>query len=230
MTRTELINMLIKMHGFTSYLEIGCQHNVNFDKINAKYKVSVDPDPKAEAMHQCTSDEFFELFFKPQPPLVVAGDISNEEKEAIAKKILEAYTGRKHAALPKQVTLETFDFNPKFDIIFIDGLHHADQVERDIINSMAALNEWGMIVLHDGYPKEEWQQLVPRMHKVWYGDVWRAFVGFRLKYPDVNSFCLDYDCGLCVIKYTDKKIEPGFVTDMPWEEFNKNSKQLLGVI
>ena len=92
------------------------------------------------------------------------------------------------------------------------------------------MNPGGFIVLHDCNPKEEWQQLVPRQHKVWYGDVWRAFVGFRLKYPDVISFCLDHDCGLGVIKYTDKKIEPGFITDISWQEFDKNRKQLLGII
>jgi len=40
----------------------------------------------------------------------------------------------------------------KFDLIFIDGLHHADQVERDIINSLAVLNEGGTIVCHDMNP------------------------------------------------------------------------------
>jgi len=183
MTRTELINMLIKMHGFTSYLEIGMQKaENNFNKIIADVKVSVDPDPKAEATHQCTSDVFFD-----------------------------------------------WD-NRKFDVIFIDGLHEAPQVERDTINAMRIMNPGGFIVLHDCNPKEEWQQLVPRQHKVWYGDVWRAFVGFRLKYPDVISFCLDHDCGLGVIKYTDKKIEPGFIADISWQEFDKNRKQLLGII
>ena len=37
----------------------------------------------------------------------------------------------------------------KFDIIFIDGLHHADQVEKDIDNSLKYLNEGGIIVMHD---------------------------------------------------------------------------------
>lgn len=186
MTRTELINILMVSNNFKSYLEIGMQNAANnFDKIIAAVKVSVDPDPKAGATCQCTSDEFFE-------PRI------NDAKG--------------------------------FDLIFIDGLHHANQVEKDIIYSLQCLNIGGFIVLHDCNPKEEWQQLVPRQHKVWYGEVWRAFVGFRFWNPAVVSFCLDHDCGLGVIKYTDQKIEPGFVTDMSWEEFDKNRKQLLGLI
>lgn len=183
MTRTDLINLLMVSNEKKDYLEIGVQKpDNNFNKILAETKVSVDPDPKAEAKHICTSDHFFNWDAR------------------------------------------------KFDVIFIDGLHEAPQVEKDIINSMSALNKGGFIVLHDCNPPTEKDQLVPRQHKIWYGDVWRAFVGFRLKYPDVISFCLDHDCGLGVIKQTDQKIEPGFISDMPWQEFDKNRKQLLGII
>jgi hypothetical protein len=170
--------------GGIGYLEIGSQNSDNnFNKITAPVKISVDPDPKAKAMHEGTSDDFFHF-----------------------------YDG------------------PKFDVIFIDGLHHSYQVEKDVINAMGNLHPAGFIVLHDCNPIEEWQQLVPRQHKEWYGDVWRTFVGFRLKYPDVTSFCMDFDCGCGVIKYTDQKIEPGFITDMPWAEFDKNRNALLGMI
>lgn len=182
MTRTDLINVLIASHGFTSYLEIGCQNNVNFQMIKTTAKVSIDPDPKANPTFEMSSDQFFE-------------------------KNRGAY-----------------------DIIFIDGLHHADQVENDIINSMACLNPGGIIVLHDCNPPTEKDQLVPRRHKVWYGNVWRAFVGFRQKYQKVKSYCIDHDCGCGVIHYTDKKIEPGFITEMPWQEFDINRKLLLGIL
>lgn len=112
-----------------------------------------------------------------------------------------------------------------FDIVFIDGLHHADQVERDIINS------WGakVIVLHDCNPPTEDVQEVPRATRAWWGDVWRAFVGFRMKYPQVESYCYDFDCGVGVI-IPSGKIERGFVTDMDWRDFDKNRKELLNLI
>ena len=37
----------------------------------------------------------------------------------------------------------------KFDLIFIDGLHHYKQVKKDIVNSLNALNDKGIILMHD---------------------------------------------------------------------------------
>ena len=58
-TRTDLINFLIKKYNLKSFLEIGCQKNVNFNAIECKKKVSVDPDPAANATFCMTSDEYF---------------------------------------------------------------------------------------------------------------------------------------------------------------------------
>ena len=35
----------------------------------------------------------------------------------------------------------------KFDVIFIDGLHHYDQCQKDTINALKKLNESGIILL-----------------------------------------------------------------------------------
>ena len=40
-------------------------------------------------------------------------------------------------------------FKDKFDIIFIDGLHHYEQVKKDIFNSLEILNSNGIILMHD---------------------------------------------------------------------------------
>jgi hypothetical protein len=61
-THTELIQALINKYNLESYCEIGLQNaNNNFNKINCKIKCSVDPDPKAKAIFDCTSDEFFKV-------------------------------------------------------------------------------------------------------------------------------------------------------------------------
>ena len=39
-----------------------------------------------------------------------------------------------------------------FDVIFIDGLHHADQVYKDLVNAAKCLNPNGYIVCHDMNP------------------------------------------------------------------------------
>lgn len=117
--------------------------------------------------------------------------------------------------------------NYGYDIVFIDGLHESDQVERDIVNAWKQGAK--VIVLHDCNPESEITQQVPRITRVWYGDVWRAFVGFRLKYPQVKSYCHKFDCGVGVI-ICSGDIEPGFTTDMPYKEFDKNREQLLNLI
>ena len=55
--RYELINKIISKKNYKSYLEIGCDENQNFDKINIQEKVGVDP--KKGGNVRMTSDNFF---------------------------------------------------------------------------------------------------------------------------------------------------------------------------
>lgn len=43
----------------------------------------------------------------------------------------------------------------KFDLVFIDGLHHSDQVLKDINNSLSFLEPNGVIMCHDILPSSE---------------------------------------------------------------------------
>ena len=71
-----------------------------------------------------------------------------------------------------------------FDLVFIDSLHHAYQVERDILNSLKFLNKNGTIVVHDCNPPHESWQMVPRESEAWTGDVWKAWVKLRATRPE----------------------------------------------
>lgn len=117
----------------------------------------------------------------------------------------------------------------KFDLIFIDGLHEHEQVERDIVNSMQHLNKCGFIVLHDCLPQEEIHQRVPRETRRWNGDVWRAFVGFRKTYPEIKSYCYADDFGVGIIEYSSQKLEIGFSTKISFDEFMNDKKELLNL-
>ena len=55
--RYELINKVITKKNYKSYLEIGCDENQNFDKINIQEKVGIDP--KKGGNIKMTSDSFF---------------------------------------------------------------------------------------------------------------------------------------------------------------------------
>ena len=56
-SRFEIIQKLINLNTYHSYLEIGCDQNENFSKINIKKKIGVDP--KSGGTHKMTSDLFF---------------------------------------------------------------------------------------------------------------------------------------------------------------------------
>ena len=55
--RVILINYLIARFDYQKYLEIGCDQNQCFDKVDAPFRIGVDP--RQGGTHRMTSDEFF---------------------------------------------------------------------------------------------------------------------------------------------------------------------------
>ena len=116
----------------------------------------------------------------------------------------------------------------KYDIIFIDGLHHADQVEKDIKNALNHIIEGGFILLHDCNPVSYDAQLIPRQTIAWNGDVWKAFVDFKSNNPTYSCCVVDTDFGVGVIHNIGKnyKMENKIKS---WDVFNQNRKELLNL-
>jgi hypothetical protein len=92
-----------------------------------------------------------------------------------------------------------------FDIIFIDGLHHADQVYKDVINSLAVLNKGGTIVCHDMNPEHEVYQMIPQQSDIWLGDCWKAWIRLR-KELDYEMYVIDVDFGCGIIREGESKL------------------------
>lgn len=115
-----------------------------------------------------------------------------------------------------------------FDIIFVDGLHHSDQVIKDINNSLKFLNPNGTIIVHDCMPELEIEQIIPRNNKVWTGDVWKAWVEFR-KREDLRMFVFDVDYGIGVIQ-RGEQIPLIIEEELTWENFMKNKHIWLNLI
>ena len=86
----------------------------------------------------------------------------------------------------------------KFDIIFIDALHEYGQVNKDINNSLKALNDGGIILLHDCMPKSYFHQAVPRSRMSWNGDVWKNIVEARAN-PEIDTYTCFADEGIGII-------------------------------
>src|SRR5262245_59645274 len=66
----------------------------------------------------------------------------------------------------------------KYDIIILDGLHHADQLQRDIEGALSCLDKGGVIIVHDINPVNEEMTIVPRQTKQWTGDVYKTWYAF----------------------------------------------------
>ena len=108
-------------------------------------------------------------------------------------------SGMEHSLVPEanypidsDKFFEFLEEDKKYDLIFIDGLHHAEQVKKDIINSLNHLNDNGIIMMHDS-------QIVPRQTSTWHGDVWKAYVEFKYTHPQFSTYVVDTDCGCGVI-------------------------------
>jgi len=83
----------------------------------------------------------------------------------------------------------------KFDAVFIDGMHHCENVVRDFNNSLRHLNNGGIIFIDDCIPLNYNEQLkVPKLHyyengilkygEEWTGDVWKFIYYLLLNYSD----------------------------------------------
>lgn len=121
------------------------------------------------------------------------------------------------------------EFKDKFDVVFIDGLHHYDQVTRDVNNALDILNPGGYIIIHDMLPTiiDEVSMPDPIISKLtpyWLGDVWR--LGFDLMGRDDLTFkIIAMDCGCGVISKTPQQpVE--IVHTNTWEWYCNNWDKL----
>ena len=138
--RIDVINLIRARRGYQSYLEIGQGgRESNFDAIDSKIKIGVDPDRRRNAAFQMTSDEFF--------------------------------------AQNKQT----------FDLIFINSLKDAAQVEKAMVSSLKVLNKGGTIVVRDCNPTAAGN------------DVWKAWVKLRANRDDLKMSVINLDAGCGVI-------------------------------
>jgi hypothetical protein len=208
MWRNDIINYLIKTKKFKNYLEIGVRiPDECFNKIECPTKHSVDPG--------------HEKYYDPK--------IAEEYH-----KITYKFTSDKFFEL---LDMGSLDLNKdyKWDIIFIDGLHLAEQVEKDILNSLKHLSPSGIIVIHDINPatihtaREDYQYKVStnQFDKVtynfnlgyWNGTVWKTFYKMRTTRPDLEMYSVNTkDMGVGIIK---KGSQECCEFDNPFYEFNK---------
>lgn len=100
----------------------------------------------------------------------------------------------------------------KYDMIFIDGMHLEEYVDRDIINSLKHLNPNGIICLHDVIPlnydaaKEYYDH-----QSAWNGTVWKSIP--KLQDNNIEYYTVfNDDSGLCIVKYHDNPYSLSYPT------------------
>jgi hypothetical protein len=184
MKRFDIINYLIEINNYRSFLEIGTQEHINLSNIIVDKKVSVDPDPEVGADFILPSDEFFKI---------------NRDK---------------------------------FDIIFVDGLHHADFSYRDIINSLKILNPGGCVIVHDVIPSSYESQLIPLEKTletgtgIWNGDVWKSWIKIRTERKDLSMKVVNTDHG-CGIIYPVNYGDGDYLDSYDGGYYNYNKELIL---
>jgi len=221
MMRWDIINFLIRKHQYKSFLEIGYYKGWSFDRIECKSKYAVDPNPcKFPYQEQM-----------PKGEMLTSYPTEDTSKEFIINKTTSDEYFRE---LPDYV---------KFDLVFIDGLHEAQQVDRDIRNALKHLSPSGTIVIHDCSPSSYEMTTTGTASGEWTGDVYKSFIDFKWSpenEKEYSCYVIDTDYGVGIIHKANKIWQmtrmnplPSFLTDKQYYSFpvfNDHRKYLLHLI
>jgi glycosyltransferase involved in cell wall biosynthesis len=168
-SRHHVINSLTNPKN--KYLEIGVEYGYSFSNTHFLNKTGIDPDPKY--ISKVTDYNKFE-------------EIKQMTSDEYFNNLFE------YNNLSDIRSVDSDDCLDTFDVIFIDGMHHCENVLRDFNNSIKILNENGFIFIDDCIPLNYNEQFkIPLNHyyengilkyrEEWTGDVWK-FVYHLIKF------------------------------------------------
>lgn len=222
MHRWDIINHFIRKYDYKSYLEIGYFKGWSFDNVNCIHKTAVDPNPsKDPSQERMVADGIIHTVYREPEKM--------PRSESIFKCTSDQYFER---------------INPemKYDIIFIDGLHEASQVHRDIQNSLSHLSEKGTILLHDMNPPTYQHTTTGDAGGNWNGDCYKAILRYGSSVPFMYR-TIDTDWGVGVLRpfppTKDGSLQGMMVNfedldydraQQDWEYFHNNRKSLMSII
>ena len=128
---------------------------------------------------------------------------------------------------------ESLDPNTKYDIIFVDGLHIEEQVDKDISNALLHLSEKGCVVVHDTnppsvfYAKED-PYYPPPVNGAWNGTVYKSIMKIRSTRNDLQIYTVDTDWGVTVIQ----KGQSNTINNLQitYDDFENRRTEILNLI
>lgn len=113
-----------------------------------------------------------------------------------------------------------------YDLVFIDGEHSEQQLEKDFFNALKIICMGGWIVMHDTNPVSEHLTHFPRDKKgSWNGSAYR----FASRLNSKKYFTVNIDHGLSLYQKTEFPLIKSNIP-MVWDYFDKNRKELLNLI
>ena len=200
--RHKIINVLTK--NTHKYLEIGIEYGYTFSNTHFLHKVGVDPDPKCE-------------------PNIAGSKIFKCTSDYYFDNISNSTNCIENL---KHRDLDVFDV---FDVVFIDGMHHCENVLRDFNNSINKLTKNGFIFIDDCIPLNYNEQLkIPTKHfyekgilkygEEWTGDVWKFLYHLLKNYKDNIHFHYFHNVNYRGIGML--QIKELFTVDVSYEHLN----------
>ena len=124
----------------------------------------------------------------------------------------------------------------RFDVIFVDGLHTAEQADRDIVNSLQFLSDDGYVIVHDCNPPSEYHAREkydfwssPALDH-WNGTTWKAFFKHRRR-NDISSCCIDSDWGVGILSKRKHLGAPCIISNdfFEYDVLKTNRKECLNL-
>ena len=114
----------------------------------------------------------------------------------------------------------------KFGLVFVDGLHLADQVVRDVDGALAHLAPNGTIVVHDCAPGSLAEALPERRAGLpWYGTVWHGWMRLRAARWNLHMRVLMVDRGCGIIRMGNQVLYGGPTNS--WADFQAHRHEVL---
>lgn len=223
MNRRSLIQMVLDKKGSGNYLEIGVRRGRTFLPVRARKKFAVDPV-------FLISNRDRVIWSLKNPCNLRARYFEVESNDFFAENSQLLYRYRP-------------------DVVLVDGLHLFEQSLQDVLNSLAYLNEGGVIVIHDCNPLAEpdaaraesaekaveVMQRYPSSSGAWNGDVWKAIVYIRRHLRQLSVFVLDCDHGLGVVQgslpvgHTENRDAIEELRDLPYSYLENDRERLLNL-
>jgi hypothetical protein len=129
----------------------------------------------------------------------------------------------------------------RYDIIFVDGLHHSDQAVRDVFNGLHHLTPKGVLLVHDCNPLTEEAQRRDPCRGTWNGDVWKSVAFIRAHVPQLFCRVIARDQGVGLVLPRDYDRIPSYTEDLEthalefmgsltWDDLESRREEVLGLI